>query len=100
MPGVLAAGAWGLLAGAALVVGALVGFLVRVPGKVLASVMAFGAGVFVVGGLVRADRGGTRAGRPRADRARRRDRRRPLHRGQRAARPSGRTAPEAVRRPA
>jgi len=47
MAGVVAAGAWGLLAGAALVVGASVGFLVRVPGKVVASVMAFGAGVLL-----------------------------------------------------
>lgn len=47
MPGMLEAGAWGLLAGAALVVGALVGFLGRVPRKVLASVMAFGAGVLL-----------------------------------------------------
>jgi ZIP family zinc transporter len=47
MPGILEAGAWGLLAGAALVVGALVGFLVRVPGKIVASVMAFGAGVLL-----------------------------------------------------
>jgi ZIP family zinc transporter len=47
MPGVLEAGAWGLLAGAALVVGALVGFLVRVSGTIVASVMAFGAGVLL-----------------------------------------------------
>jgi zinc transporter, ZIP family len=47
MPGVVEAGAWGLVAGAALVVGAAVGFLLRVPGKVVASVMAFGAGVLL-----------------------------------------------------
>lgn len=47
MPGVLEAGAWGLLAGVALVAGALVGFLARVPRKVVASVMAFGAGVLL-----------------------------------------------------
>src|SRR5688500_5624856 len=47
MPQVLVAGAWGLLAGGALVVGALVGFLVRVPRKVLAGVMAFGSGVLL-----------------------------------------------------
>ena len=47
MPGVVAAGMWGLVAGAALVVGALVGFLVRVRAKVLATVMAFGAGVLL-----------------------------------------------------
>ncbi|MFL6120105.1 ZIP family metal transporter [Actinophytocola sp.] len=47
MPAVLVAGGWGLLAGGALVVGALVGFLARVPSKVVASVMAFGAGVLL-----------------------------------------------------
>jgi zinc transporter, ZIP family len=47
MPGVLEAGAWGLLAGGALVLGALVGFLARVPKKVVASVMAFGSGVLL-----------------------------------------------------
>ncbi len=47
MPQVLVAGAWGLLAGGALVVGALAGFLVRVRRKVVASVMAFGSGVLL-----------------------------------------------------
>ncbi len=47
MPQVLVAGAWGLLAGGALVLGALVGFLARVPRTVLASVMAFGSGVLL-----------------------------------------------------
>src|SRR6476469_7353480 len=47
MPGVVEAGTWGLVAGAALVVGAAVGFLLRVPGKVIATVMAFGAGVLL-----------------------------------------------------
>jgi ZIP family zinc transporter len=47
MPEVLVAGAWGLLAGGALVVGALAGFLVRVPKAVVASVMAFGSGVLL-----------------------------------------------------
>ncbi|MGB3438792.1 MAG: ZIP family zinc transporter [Actinophytocola sp.] len=47
MPEVLVAGVWGLVAGAALVVGAGIGFLVRVPKKVLASVMAFGSGVLL-----------------------------------------------------
>jgi zinc transporter, ZIP family len=41
------AGAWGLLAGAALVAGALVGYLLRVPARVVASVMAFGSGVLL-----------------------------------------------------
>lgn len=47
MSDVLLAGVWGLVAGAALLVGALVGFAVRVPQKVIAGVMAFGAGVLI-----------------------------------------------------
>lgn len=43
----LEAGLWGLLAGGALVVGALVAWFVRVPQRVVASVMAFGAGVLI-----------------------------------------------------
>jgi ZIP family zinc transporter len=41
------AGLWGLGAGGALVVGALVAWLVEVPQRVVASVMAFGAGVLI-----------------------------------------------------
>ncbi|MGW6441524.1 ZIP family metal transporter [Lentzea sp. NPDC055074] len=47
MPSVIEAGLWGLLAGSALLVGALAGFFARVPAKVLASVMAFGSGVLL-----------------------------------------------------
>ena len=47
MPIWLEAGAWGLLAGAALVIGALVAWFVRVPRDVVASVMAFGSGVLI-----------------------------------------------------
>jgi ZIP family zinc transporter len=47
MPIWLEAGAWGLLAGGALVVGALVAWFVRVPRAVVASVMAFGSGVLI-----------------------------------------------------
>ncbi|GAA4607892.1 ZIP family zinc transporter [Actinoplanes octamycinicus] len=47
MPQWLQAGGWGLLAGSALVLGAAIGFLVRVPQKLVASVMAFGAGVLL-----------------------------------------------------
>lgn len=47
MPGWLSAGGWGLLAGSALVVGALAGYLARVPPNVIASVMAFGSGVLL-----------------------------------------------------
>src|SRR6478735_2637175 len=38
---------WGLIAGGALVVGALVAWLVDVPQRIVASVMAFGAGVLI-----------------------------------------------------
>ncbi|MBB2921766.1 ZIP family zinc transporter [Cellulomonas cellasea] len=41
------AGLWGLVAGAALVLGALVAWWVRVPQRVVAGVMAFGAGVLL-----------------------------------------------------
>jgi ZIP family zinc transporter len=47
MPGWLQAGGWGLLAGSALLVGAAVGYLVRVPPRAVATVMAFGAGVLL-----------------------------------------------------
>jgi len=43
----LEAGGWGLVAGAALVVGALVAWFVHVPPRVVASIMAFGAGVLI-----------------------------------------------------
>jgi ZIP family zinc transporter len=43
----LVAGGWGLLAGSSLVAGALIGYLVRIPAKVVASVMAFGSGVLL-----------------------------------------------------
>lgn len=41
------AGLWGLAAGSALVLGAAIGWFVRVPQRVVASVMAFGAGVLI-----------------------------------------------------
>ncbi len=47
MTGVVQAGVWGLVAGSALLVGAVVGFGLRVPQKVIATVMAFGAGVLL-----------------------------------------------------
>src|SRR4051794_566742 len=43
----LAAGLWGLLAGSALVLGAAVGFLGKVPRRWIASIMAFGGGVLI-----------------------------------------------------
>ena len=47
MPVWFEAGAWGLVGGAALVLGALVAWFVRVPQRVVASIMAFGAGVLI-----------------------------------------------------
>jgi ZIP family zinc transporter len=47
LPGWLQAGAWGLLSGSALIVGALVGYFLRVPQRVVAGVMAYGAGVLI-----------------------------------------------------
>ena len=47
MPVWLEAGLWGLLGGAALVIGAAVAWFVRVPPAVVASVMAFGSGVLI-----------------------------------------------------
>src|SRR3954454_8981398 len=41
------AGLWGLLGGGALIAGALIAWFVRVPRTVVASVMAFGAGVLI-----------------------------------------------------
>lgn len=47
MPLWLEAGLWGLLAGGALVLGAAAGYVVRLPKRVVAGVMAFGAGVLI-----------------------------------------------------
>ncbi|TXR55387.1 ZIP family metal transporter [Quadrisphaera setariae] len=47
MPVWLEAGAWGLVGGLALVLGAAVAWFVRVPRWAVASVMAFGAGVLI-----------------------------------------------------
>ncbi|MBA4609078.1 ZIP family zinc transporter [Aeromicrobium sp. Marseille-Q0843] len=47
MPLWVEAGLWGLLAGGALVIGAAVAWLVDVPRRVVASIMAFGAGVLI-----------------------------------------------------
>jgi len=47
MPMWIEAGLWGLLAGGALVIGAAVGFLARVPARAVAAVMAFGSGVLI-----------------------------------------------------
>jgi zinc transporter, ZIP family len=41
------AGFWGLLAGSALLIGAAVGYLARVPQRLIAGIMAFGGGVLI-----------------------------------------------------
>jgi ZIP family zinc transporter len=49
-PGVpvwLQAGLWGALAGSALLLGAVVGYYVRVPARLVAGIMAFGGGVLI-----------------------------------------------------
>ena len=47
MPTWAQAGLWGLIAGAALVLGAAVAWWTRVPPKIIAGIMAFGAGVLI-----------------------------------------------------
>ena len=47
MPLALEAGLWGLVGGLALVLGALVAWLVRVPPRVVGAIMAFGGGVLI-----------------------------------------------------
>ncbi|MEV6300201.1 ZIP family zinc transporter [Actinoplanes sp. NPDC051861] len=47
MPGWMQAGGWGLLAGSALLVGAAAVYLTRIPQRIIASIMAFGAGVLL-----------------------------------------------------
>jgi ZIP family zinc transporter len=47
MPQWIAAGLWGFLAGGALLIGAVVGYFVRVPRRIVAGIMAFGSGVLV-----------------------------------------------------
>lgn len=43
----IAAGLWGLLSGSALLIGASVGWFVRLPTRVIAGIMAFGSGVLI-----------------------------------------------------
>jgi ZIP family zinc transporter len=47
MPPWLQAGSWGLLAGAALLLGALFGWFAKTPPRLVAAVMAFGSGVLI-----------------------------------------------------
>ena len=47
MPLALQAGLWGLVSGSALLIGALAGWFLPMPRRVVASIMAFGAGVLI-----------------------------------------------------
>lgn len=47
MPEWLLAGFWGLLAGAALLVGAATGYYIKVSARLIAAIMAFGSGVLI-----------------------------------------------------
>lgn len=47
IPTWLQAGFWGLVAGAALLIGSAVGYFVRVPQRLIAAIMAFGSGVLI-----------------------------------------------------
>jgi zinc transporter, ZIP family len=47
MPISIQAGLWGLLAGSALIVGALIGYFARMPQRLIAAVMAFGSGTLI-----------------------------------------------------
>lgn len=47
MPLALQAGLWGLASGSALLIGALLGWFLPMPRRVIASIMAFGAGVLI-----------------------------------------------------
>ncbi|MFN0073687.1 MAG: ZIP family metal transporter [Chloroflexota bacterium] len=47
MPLWLEAGGWGLVSGSALVIGAVVGYFARVSPRLIAGIMAFGAGVLI-----------------------------------------------------
>ena len=47
MPVAIQAGLWGLLSGSALLIGAAVGWFVPMSRRVIAGIMAFGAGVLI-----------------------------------------------------
>lgn len=47
IPEWLMAGLWGLIAGSALLIGALFAYFIKIPQRVIAAVMAFGAGVLL-----------------------------------------------------
>ena len=96
MPVWLQAGPWGLPAGGALVLGAPVAWFVGVPRAVVASIMAFGAGVLISAlAFDLVDEAETSGGLTPTVRLPRRRRR--LRRGERRAGPLRRAAPQAVR---
>jgi ZIP family zinc transporter len=47
MPDFLSAGVWGFVSGGALLLGACIGYFVRLPVRLIAAIMAFGAGVLL-----------------------------------------------------
>ena len=52
MPIAIQAGFWGLLAGSALLIGAAVGYWMKLPQRLIAAIMAFGSGTLSLGPLV------------------------------------------------
>src|SRR5690349_4023711 len=47
VPRWLMAGFWGLVAGGAVLLGAAIGYLARIPQRLVAAIMAFGSGVLI-----------------------------------------------------
>ena len=47
LPIALKAGLWGLLSGSALIIGALFGYFLKIPQRLVAGTMAFGSGVLI-----------------------------------------------------
>jgi ZIP family zinc transporter len=47
MPLAIQAGLWGLLAGSALILGAVVGYFTAIPRRLIAFIMSFGSGVLI-----------------------------------------------------
>ncbi len=47
LPVWLKAGLWGLLSGSALIIGAGIGYFFKIPGRIIAGIMAFGSGVLI-----------------------------------------------------
>jgi hypothetical protein len=93
-------GLWGMVAGSALVIGAAVGYLGKVPARWIAAVMAFGGGGPHLGAVVRSDGRGVPARWVRGDRDWLPGRRSGVHRRQLRDLAEGGQAPQAVRRSA